>query len=408
MANYVSKLVINNVEYLIKDSEAREGSIEFIVATEAGNTPAGVTWDDHGTTITGTLTANDAKGNAFYLVPDQRTEPTPATNNDYREFVAAGAAGSRVWEEIGTTHVSLSGVVMDVTKGDGDNVLGEATTFTAAASNVTFSGGTNDSFVKSYPGAKSKLETTSVKGVGNDVTFNAVSGTPGTVTATNTVLGTATSASKITTENKSATYVEFGTANTASKATAGTAVAVAKAASAATNVSYVGDGSTNSVLSTVTYTAATETLTFGNATVVQSTVTGTNGTESITPYTFSNVTVPNITDHSDVSIASVKTNDNVAVPVISSNEAVTASAQVTVAATTAATSAASATTVATGSLDANDTVGAEVMTGLGTAVTSNAVTSVGTATAAAQSITVGTNDKVKVVKYNDMVVTKHQ
>ena len=45
------------------------------------------------------------------------------------------------------------------------------------------------------------------------------------------------------------------------------------------------------------------------------------------------------------------------------------------------------------------------MTGLGTAVTASAVTDIGTGTAAAQSITVGTNDRVKVAVYDDLSVT---
>ena len=61
-------------------------------------------------------------------------------------------------------------------------------------------------------------------------------------------------------------------------------------------------------------------------------------------------------------------------------------------------------TAATGSL-ANDGGGDSVMTGLGTATTATAVTGIGTGTAAAQSITVGTEDKVKIAKYNDLSVS---
>lgn len=59
---------------------------------------------------------------------------------------------------------------------------------------------------------------------------------------------------------------------------------------------------------------------------------------------------------------------------------------------------------ATGAL-ANNGAGDSVLTGLGTAVTGTAVTSVGTGTAAAQVITVGNNDKVKVAKHSDLDVT---
>lgn len=61
-------------------------------------------------------------------------------------------------------------------------------------------------------------------------------------------------------------------------------------------------------------------------------------------------------------------------------------------------------TVATGSL-ANNGGGDTVMTGLGTATTGSAVTNVGSGTAAAQNITVGNNDKVKIAKYDDLSIT---
>ena len=401
---FISHITIGGVTYDIKDANAQHGGLEFHLCTTASDTPYGVTWDDGGTTITGTLAASAADANTIYLVPAPSSEV--GADNIYYEYVPVTSGSSKIWEQLGDTRVSLTGLVTDVTYGSGDIVLGESTTFTNASSAVSFSGGSSDTFVKSYPGTSSKLETASIKGVGADVTFDAV-GSATDVTTTYVSFGTDTTASKIVTENKTATACTFGTANTASKATAGTAVSLAKAASSATNVSYVGDANTSSVLSSVSYNSSTETLTIGSATVTQAAVTGTNGTESITPYTFADVTVPNITAHSDVTVASVKTNTDVTVPVISSSENRTAS-KVTTASKTAATSAANATTVATGSLKANDSVGATVMTGLGTAVTASAVTGVGTATAAAQTITVGTNDKIKVAKYDDISVTKHQ
>lgn len=60
-------------------------------------------------------------------------------------------------------------------------------------------------------------------------------------------------------------------------------------------------------------------------------------------------------------------------------------------------------TVATGSLASNGG-GSDVMTGLGTPTRGSAVTSVGGATLdAAPTVTVGTNDKVKVAKYDELV-----
>lgn len=399
---YISKITINGVTYLLKDSEAQHGGISFVLSTDASTTPKGVTWESGGTTITGSLEAASAVPGAIYLVPAPSSEV--GTKNIYYEYVAVQSGADMIWEQLGDTRVSLSGLVTDVSKGNGDMVLGVSTTFTNASSAVSFSGGTTDTFVKSYPGTSSKLETAQITGVGSNVTFNAVASATD-ATATNTVFGSDASASLIVTEEKTATNTVFDTATTASKATAGTAVALAKAASSATNVSYVGNADTSTILGTASYDANTENLTFSTVTVSQGTVTGTDGTESITPYTFADVTVPVVSSNTSVTSNSVKTNTTVTVPQVTSNEEVTAS-KVTTASKIAAT-AGTAQTVATGSLKANDSVGAEVMTGLGTAVTSSAVTGVGTATAAAQAITVGTNDQVKVAVYDDIVVTKH-
>lgn len=379
----ISKIKIGDTTYEIKDAVARKGGLVFHLATNAANTPQGVQWDDSGTTITGTLPAWDGTQprTGIYLVPSLN-----GTDDTYDEYVAVSTAdpatqASTSWEKLGDTEINISEIASKLkatptlTK---DTVLGESTTFTNASSAVTFSGGTSDTFVKSYPGTSSKLETATVTGVSGEDSF----------TATNTVLGTATTASKIITESKTATNVTFGTAATASKATAGTAVSVAKVASTPTAISYIGNANTNYVSGEATYDSETETLEIPRLSVQQGQITGTNGTQSITPYTFTDVTVPNITAHSDVTVASVKTNTDVTVPVITSNASVTK---------TFAIKSSDATVVATGSLNANDTVGATIMTGLGTPTTANAIKTLGTGTAAAQTITVGTNDKVDAV-----------
>ena len=58
-------------------------------------------------------------------------------------------------------------------------------------------------------------------------------------------------------------------------------------------------------------------------------------------------------------------------------------------------------TAATGAIENNGT-GAAVVTDVTVGDSASAVTSIGTATAAAQTITVGANDKVKVAKYDDL------
>ena len=64
--------------YDIKDAYARDmiedllaGALSFIKCTAAADTPAGVQWDDNGTTITGTLVASTTTKGKIYLVPQK-------------------------------------------------------------------------------------------------------------------------------------------------------------------------------------------------------------------------------------------------------------------------------------------------------------------------------------------------
>lgn len=172
---------------------------------------------------------------------------------------------------------------------------------------------TTDTFVKSYPGATSKLSTTSVTGVQSTTT-------------------------------------------TASKATAGTAVNVATTGTAAT----VASGSLGTETSTRTAdtpmwgaTVTNETLSFTYKPLSTTSVVPAVANGTITPYTFTDVTVP------------IK--------------------------------AASATTVATGSVSGSAS-GATIMTGLGTPTTSDAITALGMPTTSTfvTSATVSTQPNVTI------------
>lgn len=272
----ISKITLpSGNTYDIKDAVARQaiaGGISYIVAWNGASTPvvanipAGVTVTYNGTSYTGTLAASSAQAGAFYLVSSSNT-----TNNKYSEYVAADIGGTKAWEKLGDAEIDLSNLGnlaykdnVTLSKGSGDNALGESTTFTNASSSVTFSGGSTDTFVKSYPGATSKLATTTVPNVTN----------AGTASTWNFAMGTGSDAETLIISGANGSAPTLGTAKT----------------------------------------------------------------------------------------------------------------------------------VATGSLSASGS-GGTVMTGLGTATTASAVTGIGTGTAAAQTITVGTNDKVKVAKYNDLSVS---
>lgn len=423
-SNYISQITLpNGTTYYIKDSEARQwindiinNGLSFVVAWDGSSAPVvadipqGVTVTYEGTTYTGTKVASAATKPYIYLVHSDRS----ATGRDiYEEYVTvtneSTTPATYRWEALGNTDISLDvlGALawkdnVTLNKGSGDNVLGEATTFTNSSSAVTFTGGSDDTFVKSYPGQTSKMVTTTLTGVAGEITFDAVA-SAADKTATKLTFGTDHTTSHVTMGTAgTANKTTLGTATTASKATAGTAVNVAKVASSATNVSYIGSASTSAVLETATVAEGTETLILSSVAVSQNSVTGTNGTQSITPYTFENVSVPVVSVSSDVSVPQFTVED-VTIKNIATATDVTASL-VTTASKTAATKNSSATTVATGALAANG-AGGSVMTGLGTPTTADAITSVGTGTAAAQTITVGTNDKVNVAKYGDLSIT---
>ncbi len=184
------KLPSGNV-YDIKDAVAREmisGGVSFNVGWDGTSVPdvtkipAGVQVTYNGTTYTGTLSPESAQPGAFYLV-----KTSDENLNTYSEYVATGTTGSKFWEKLGDTTVDLSDLGelaykdnATIVKGSGDNVLGEATTFTASSSAVSFSGGTTD------------------KALGVDTTFSmtqpTISVTPSTTNIKATASGTAVGA----------------------------------------------------------------------------------------------------------------------------------------------------------------------------------------------------------------------
>ena len=93
----ISKITIPNgsggtLTYDIKDAVARAAitpQMLFHVATDAASTPFGVTWDDGGTTITGTLVAS-ASTTGFYLVPASHTQ----TKDIYDEYITIITGGT--------------------------------------------------------------------------------------------------------------------------------------------------------------------------------------------------------------------------------------------------------------------------------------------------------------------------
>lgn len=206
-----------------------------------------------------------------------------------------------------------------------------------------------DTFVKSYPGATSKMVTTSVTGVSGSVTASKATA--------ESAVDVATVDTAVTVATRAASQTTVGNANVGSKTTVATGVTGGSQATWKASVnneilsfSFTPNTLQTAATTTITPAAASTTQIYGVGGVTDITPAKANG--SITPYTFKDVTVP---------------------------KAATA-----------------ATTVATGSL-ASTGAGSAVMTGLGTANTGSALTSASLASAASSDTgAIHTGDNVTI------------
>lgn len=140
--NYISQFKMpSGGYYYLKDAEAREA----IAALEGGSYFLGVTT----TALTDQATTNPIQIGG---------ESVTAKNGNMviygnKEFVWAGESATGKWVEFGD--LSTLGTLaykdsVSLSKGDGDQVLGEATTFQNAASAVSFASGAGSDFVTGY------------------------------------------------------------------------------------------------------------------------------------------------------------------------------------------------------------------------------------------------------------------
>jgi hypothetical protein len=295
----ISKITLpSGNTYDIKDATAREliaGGITFNVVydgtstPEVANIPEGVVVTYNGTDYTGTKTAASADAGTFYLVASG-TSP-----NAYDEYVVAGPSGGRFWERLGGKDIDLSNLGalaykdnVTLSKGSGDNVLGEATTFTAAASAVSFAAHTTDNFVKSVSAVTGKkLVTTTVPNVtGNtDVSIPNVTNA-GSASTWNFAMGTGTAAETLIISGANSTAPTLGTALSASKVTLGTAKTVA---TGALSESGTGDAVVSDVQ--VGESAAAITALGAGTAAAQSITVGTNDKVAVAKYGDLNVSV---------------------------------------------------------------------------------------------------------------------
>lgn len=103
----ISKITLpSGVTYNFKDEIARQAAsagVSFTISTDADSTPKDVSWDDNGTTITGTLDASASTTGVFYLVKAK----SQSRKDIYAEYVTVKVENVYSWEKIGTTDVDF-------------------------------------------------------------------------------------------------------------------------------------------------------------------------------------------------------------------------------------------------------------------------------------------------------------
>jgi len=307
------------------------------------------------------------------------------------EFIWDGAK----WIEFGD--LSTLGALaykstVSLNKGTGDNVLGEATTFTAAASSVSFSGGSTKKALGSSATFTTTVTptTTNIKATASGAAVGA-NGTAAAITGfgEHTTQTFVKSVSADTTKKLVTTTVPNVTGNTSvtipNVTSAGTASTWSFAMGSGTDAETLIISGANSTAPTLGTALSASKVTLGTAKTVATGAATTSGTGAAV------VTDVTIGD-SAAAITALGT------PTTSNClTGVKVTTQPTIALATGATAGTGVISVATGITSASTTANNKDEV--------TAVTGVGTATAAAQTITVGTNDKVKVAKYDDLSVT---
>ena len=361
--NYIRQVNLGGVIYDIHDQEAIHSLADL--AALGMNTDGLFSYQGIVAKESDLASKNKVKGHVYHVAETGT------------EFVYTGDA----WEEFGhhflvnhTHNVTVTGtnaasaVTGDATVTGGNSSssvsgtasIANAPKVSASAKYAKVSTG-NDTFVKSYPGATSKMVTTSVTPAGaatsviNSVTptTGTITGVSGSTTASKATAGTAVAVAKAGTA-VSIPNVTANTSVTASKVkTAGSAGTKGSAASWSASVS---DGVLSFSFTANTPTTPATIPTFESVTASNTTlgtaisVTPAVSNGNITPYTFADVTVPKAAEAATTVVTDVETG------------------------TASVATVGSAVTVATGSLSSSGK-GSSVMTGLGTATTASALTS---------------------------------
>ena len=155
---------------------------EYVVCTNAANTPKDVTWTSGSTTITGTLVASADTMYKIYLVPD-----TNGTNDTFDEYITVNPSGSTYqWEMFGNTKLPDMNQYVKNKSGHSGGTAGDLAYKDSASGTVAVPKTYTSSTTVSTATTESK--SVSVSGT----TTGSVSETKATVTVSKASSGTAT------------------------------------------------------------------------------------------------------------------------------------------------------------------------------------------------------------------------
>lgn len=184
MPNLTQIELPSGTTYDLVDSEARDliaaiNNWSYVVATSAATTPKDVTWDNDGTTVTGTLVAAASTMYKIYLVPSDN-----GTNDVYDEYITVNPSGTTYkWEMFGNTKLPDMGDYLKNKSGKEGSTAGDLAYKNSASGSGTV--------------AVPKTFTTTITPAAKDVsvtgtTTGSVSVTKSKVTVSKASSGTAT------------------------------------------------------------------------------------------------------------------------------------------------------------------------------------------------------------------------
>lgn len=171
--------------YDLVDSGARDliaaiHNWQYVICTEASNTPKDVTWTSGSTTITGTLVASSSTMYKIYLVPD-----TNGTNDIYDEYITINPSGTTYkWEMFGNTKLPDMTQYVKNKSGHEGETAGELAYKNSASGTVAVP----KTYTSTTTTATTENKSVSVSGT----TAGSVSVTKGTVTISKASSGDAT------------------------------------------------------------------------------------------------------------------------------------------------------------------------------------------------------------------------